>query len=73
MFIAEAPTMIELHPEILKKNGKNEFVVLPFDEYTALQEVLSDYQDLIDLRAAKQEEVAEVTVSLEAVKSELGS
>jgi hypothetical protein len=64
--------MIELHPEILKKNGKSEFVVLPFDEYTALQELLSDYQDLIDLRTAKEEEGAEAAVSLEIVKTELG-
>jgi PHD/YefM family antitoxin component YafN of YafNO toxin-antitoxin module len=64
--------MIELHPEILKKNGKSEFVVLPFDEYTALQELLADYQDLIDLRTAKQEEGTETTVPLEIIKSELG-
>lgn len=64
--------MIELHPEVLKKNGKSEFVVSPFDEYTALQELLSDYQDLIDLRTAKQDEGAEATVSLEVVKSDLG-
>jgi PHD/YefM family antitoxin component YafN of YafNO toxin-antitoxin module len=64
--------MIELHPEILKKNGKSEFVVLPFDEYIALQELLSDYQDLIELRTAKQEEAAESTIPLEIVKSELG-
>jgi hypothetical protein len=63
--------MIELHPEILKKNGKSEFVVLPFDEYTALQELLSDYQDLIELRTAKQEAGAEASVSLEIVKAEL--
>lgn len=64
--------MIELHPEILKKNGKSEFVVLPFDEYTALQELLSDYQDLLELRSAKQEEGTEAPVSLESVKAELG-
>lgn len=63
--------MIELHPEILKKNG-SEFVVLPFDEYTALQELLADYQDLLELRAAKQEEEADASVSLETVKVELG-
>ena len=39
--------MIELHPEILKKNGKDEFVVLPYQEFTALK-------DLLDLRAAKR-------------------
>jgi hypothetical protein len=45
--------MIELHPKILKKNGKIEFVVLPCEKYQALQELLSDYQDLLDLRAAR--------------------
>ena len=45
--------MIKLHPEILKKNGKKEFVVLPYEEFTALQELLDDYEDLLDLRAAK--------------------
>ncbi len=28
--------MLKLHPEILKKNGKNEFVVLPYEEFLAL-------------------------------------
>lgn len=61
--------MIELHPEILKKNGKSEFVVLPYEEFAALRE-LADYEDLIDLRAAKREEQAEPTVSLSDAKSE---
>jgi hypothetical protein len=71
MLIAKEDAMIELHPEILKKNG-SQFVVLPFDEYAALQELLSDYQDLIELRTAKQEESGEATIPLEIVKSELG-
>ncbi|GEM_PF-768083 len=32
--------MIELHPEILTKNGKPEFVVLPFEEFMRLREEL---------------------------------
>jgi hypothetical protein len=32
--------MIELHPEILTKNGKPEFVVLPFEEFLRLREAL---------------------------------
>jgi PHD/YefM family antitoxin component YafN of YafNO toxin-antitoxin module len=62
----------KLHPVFLKKNGKSEFVVLPFDEYTALQELLSDYQDLLELRMAKQDEEGAASVSLEIVKAELG-
>jgi hypothetical protein len=34
--------MIQLHPEFLKKNGKREFVVLPYDEFVAVQELLED-------------------------------
>jgi PHD/YefM family antitoxin component YafN of YafNO toxin-antitoxin module len=64
--------MIELHPEILKKDGKNEFVVLPYEEYAALQELLADYEDLLDLRAAKKEEDTESSIPLSDVKSELG-
>ena len=64
--------MIELHPEILKKNGKIEFVVLPYEEYQALQELLADYQDLLDLRAAKNSEACEPSVPLEEAKNQLG-
>jgi PHD/YefM family antitoxin component YafN of YafNO toxin-antitoxin module len=64
--------MIELHPEILKKNGKNEFVVLPYEEFSALREMLEDYEDLLDLRSAKGEEQLEESVSLEDVKREYG-
>ena len=45
--------MFELHPQILEKEVKREFVVLPYEEFLALQQVLADAQDLIDLREAK--------------------
>lgn len=64
--------MIELHPEILSKNGKKEFVVLPYEEYEALQAFLEDVEDLIDLRKAKEETENEETFSLDKVKKELG-
>src|SRR5216117_2422037 len=44
--------MIELHPEILSKNGKREFVVLPYEEFMALQEELEDLEDLRQLDEA---------------------
>jgi PHD/YefM family antitoxin component YafN of YafNO toxin-antitoxin module len=64
--------MIELHPEILKKNGKSEFVVLPYEEFAALRELLDDYEDLLDLRAAKREEDSEASMPLVDVKDEFG-
>ncbi|HEX8633255.1 MAG TPA: hypothetical protein VF703_03785 [Pyrinomonadaceae bacterium] len=63
---------ITLHPEILSKNGKKEFVVLPYEEFLALQELLDDVEDLLDLRAAKREEDGEPTLSLADAKKELG-
>ncbi len=64
--------MITLHPEFLKKEGRNEFVVLPYEEFVALQELLEDAEDVLDLRTAKQEEKAKPSVTIENVKKELG-
>ncbi|MFN2455538.1 MAG: type II toxin-antitoxin system Phd/YefM family antitoxin [Pyrinomonadaceae bacterium] len=54
----------DLHPEILTKNGKKEFAVLPYEEFVALQEWLADIEDLTDLRAAKDTEHSAPTVSV---------
>lgn len=56
----------------LKKIGNKEFVVLPYEEFTALNELLGDYQDLLDLRAAKNEENASPSVPLAELKQEFG-
>ena len=34
--------MIALHPNILIKDGKKEFAVLPFEEFSRLQDELLD-------------------------------
>lgn len=64
--------MIKLHPEFLVKNGKKEFVVLPYEEFCTLQEYLEDIEDLIDLRTTKKQEANKPTISLKAAKKELG-
>ncbi len=63
---------MKLHPEVLKKNGVNEFVILPYDEFVALQQLLADAQDLVDLRKAVASEKDAPTISLEELKTELG-
>lgn len=65
-------TVVELHPEFLKKDGKKQFVVLTIEEFEALQEVLADAQDLLELRAAKAEDNDTEDVSLEDVKKMFG-
>ena len=62
--------MIELHPKVLKKNGKSEFVILPYEEFVALQEVLAEAADLTDLRAAVREEGSDPTIFLEQFLSD---
>lgn len=63
---------MKLHPQIIEKKGKKEFVVLPFDEYQALTELMLDYEDLRDLRAAKEQAKGEKAVPLDAAIAQLG-
>lgn len=64
--------MLTLHPNILEKDGKKEFAVLPYDEFERLAEELADYEDLKDLRSAKSKEGPAPTKSLSDVRSFLG-
>jgi len=61
----------DLHPEILTKNGRKEFAVLPYEEFIALQEWLADIEDLLDLRAAKDAEYDAPTISVNEIESRL--
>lgn len=54
--------------QILKRNGKKEFAILPYEEFIRLQETLDDYEDLKALRIAKVKERNSRTVSLKEVK-----
>jgi len=61
-----------LHAEILERNGKKQFAVLPYEEFIAMQERLSDMEDLMELRKAKRAEGRKATVPLTEVKRRLG-
>lgn len=43
-----------MHPQILEKEGKKEFVVLPYEEFLQIQEELENYEDLKELRREKE-------------------
>jgi PHD/YefM family antitoxin component YafN of YafNO toxin-antitoxin module len=64
-------SMITLHPEFLTKEGKKEFVVLPYEEFVALQDLLDDAEDVLDLRAAKQEDKDKPSASIDDVKKNI--
>lgn len=62
---------MDLHPQVIEKDGKKEFIVLPYEEFTALEEILQNYEDLLDLRAAKEESKSQEGVPLEMIISDL--
>jgi len=62
---------MELKPQIIKKDGKNEYVVLTYKDYLKIQQALEDYQDLIDLRKAKAETINEPSIPFSDVKDEI--
>ncbi len=64
--------MLKLHPEILTKNGKKEFAVLPYEEFLALQERLTDAEDVLEIRKAKRAEGKKKSIPLAEAKRSLG-
>lgn len=59
-----------LHTEIIEREGK-QFVVLPQEEFAALQDSLEDYEDLKLLREEKASSASESTQSLDSVIREV--
>ena len=65
--------MLKLHPRMLKKDGRNEFVVLPYEEFQALQERLADADDLLALRRARRADTPRGKgLTLDELKGKLG-
>ena len=62
---------MSIHPQVIEKEGKKEFVVLPYEEFLAIKESLEDFEDLKDLREAKAESKDESTVKLADIKDDL--
>jgi PHD/YefM family antitoxin component YafN of YafNO toxin-antitoxin module len=64
--------MATVHAQIIKKNGKKEYVVLPYEEFLRIQEELEDYQDLRSLREAKETERDAMTIGMAELKKKIG-
>jgi hypothetical protein len=62
---------MELHPHIIEKEGKKEFVVLPYEEFMVLEEAMNDYEDLKDLREEKENSKNQSGVPLDKVVADL--
>jgi hypothetical protein len=63
---------MELHPQILEKDGKPAFVVLAYEEYVALTQALEDAMDSLLLREAKAEAKGRPTYTPDQVRKALG-
>jgi len=63
---------MKLHPQLIEKDGKKEFVILPYDEFLTLEEIMNDYEDLQDLRKAKEGSREQKGIPLDQVVSDLG-
>lgn len=64
--------MVSLRAQIIKKNGKKEYAVLPYEEFLRVQEELEDYEDLRCLREGKEIERAAPTIGLAELKKKIG-
>jgi PHD/YefM family antitoxin component YafN of YafNO toxin-antitoxin module len=58
-------------PQVIEREGKKEFLVLPYEEFLRIKESLENYKDLKELREAKSEAASEATVKLADIRSEL--
>ena len=64
--------MVSLRAQIIKKNGKKEYAVLPYEEFLRVQEELEDYEDLRCLREAKEAEKEAPTIGMAELKKKVG-
>ena len=63
--------MTQLHPQILKRDGKPSFAVLPYEEFVALKEELDDLRDSRAIREAAKAAKGKRRLSLEEARAAL--
>ena len=63
--------MTVLHPQILKRDGKPSFVVLTYEEFTALREELDDLRDSRTIREAAKADKGKKRLSIAEVRASL--
>ena len=62
---------MEVNAQIIKKNGKKEYAVLPYEVFQEMQEELASYEDLRCLREAKMAEKDAPTIGISELKKKL--
>lgn len=64
--------MLELHPQIISKEGKREWAILPWEEFERLAAMIEDAQDLRDLDAAIIENTNDAPIPYDVARVQLG-
>lgn len=59
-------------PQILTRNGKPEYAVLPYNQFEKMQEQLEDAADLIALDRARREDAGKPNISFDNMMRQLG-
>lgn len=62
---------MSIHPQIIEKEGRKEFVVLPYEEFLQIQEALEDLADIQLLREERTSSASEPTKSLDDILAEI--
>ncbi len=63
--------MVTLKAQIIKKQGKKEYAVIPYEEFLKVQEELENYEDLRCLREAKEAEKNAPTIGIDELKKRI--
>ena len=64
--------MVALHPQFIRNGDRDQFVVLPHEEFVALCELLEDVEDLQLIEQARKENHGQEGITIEQLKAELG-
>ena len=63
--------MIEIQHQIIEKDGKKKFVVIPYEEFVRVRDELEEFEDLRQLREAKEQEKNAPSCTIENAKKQL--
>ena len=63
--------MITLRAQIIRRNGKKEYAIIPYEEFLKVQEELEEFEDLRCLRAAKEAEKDSPTMGLTELREKI--
>lgn len=71
-FIERRHTANQMEAQVIEKQGKKEYAVIPYKDFLRMQQELDDYHDLLALRKAKSDPRNQQGRSFQEAASELG-